>query len=432
MPCGITDPLRCVGQLVGSTASSAWDAICLSFATAADGLLKAFARAFTAIPPVDLTSPGVKNVYAISLGVAAAIAAMLLLGQVIRTAFTHDGTALADGLTGIGKAAAAFLLTLAVASAAVTAADSLTSYIISRSFGSAAHLTARITTLLSFTTGTGHPGEELAGGASLLLLLAIIAILLILVLWFELLLRNAAIAVLVATSPIAAAGMASAPSRSWWPKTASATGQLIILKPVIALVFALGLELTGTSHDIETLLAGMLILLLAVIAWPVIARFFTFATVGLSGSTGLGMVLGFAAGRLNGGASPAGSGLPYASGQPVGVGETAGAGEEATGAAASAATAGVLRLAAAGVQAAYRASAALVGRMDQVAGHAGLAPPGYQNGHSWTPAAQSRSSQSASGRQRRSSMPGEPGPSAEDTDGAYGPMVSRLARTRPY
>ena len=290
MPCGITDPLRCVGQLVGSTASSAWDAICLSFATAADGLLKAFARAFTAIPPVDLTSPGVKNVYAISLGVAAAIAAMLLLGQVIRTAFTHDGTALADGLTGIGKAAAAFLLTLAIASAAVTAADSLTSYIISRSFGSAARLTARITTLLSFTTGTGHPGEELAGGASLLLLLAIIGILLILVLWFELLLRNAAIAVLVATSPIAAAGLASAPSRSWWPKTASATGQLIILKPVIALVFALGLELTGTSHGIETLLAGMLILLLAAFAWPVIARFFTFATVGLSGSTGLGTV----------------------------------------------------------------------------------------------------------------------------------------------
>ena len=433
MPCGITDPLRCVGQLVGSTASSAWDAICLSFATAADGLLKAFARAFTAIPPVDLTSPGVKNVYAISLGVAAAIAAMLLLGQVIRTAFTHDGTALADGLTGIGKAAAAFLLTLAVASAAVTAADSLTSYIISRSFGSAAHLTARITTLLSFTTGTGHPGEELAGGASLLLLLAIIAILLILVLWFELLLRNAAIAVLVATSPIAAAGMASAPSRAWWPKTASATGQLIILKPVIALVFALGLELTGTSHDIETLLAGMLILLLAVIAWPVIARFFTFATVGLSGSTGLGMVLGFAAARLTGG-SPAGGGAP---GQPTGLGNVARDAEEGGGAAAAgAATAGVLALAAAGVQAAYKATAALAGRMDQVAGHAGLAPPGYQNGHGWAPASQAHSAHPTS-PQRRGPSTAEPGQTEGDTATAADqwqadwPVTDHLTAARP-
>lgn len=415
MPCGITDPLGCVGQLVGSTASSAWDAICLSFAAAADGLLKAFAHAFTAIPPVDLTSPGVKNVYAISLGAAAAIAAMLLLGQVVHTAFTHDGTALAAGLTGIGKAAAAFLLTLAVASAAVTAADSLTSYIIRRSFGSAARLTARITTLLSFTTGTGHPGEEIAGGASLLLLLSVIAIVLILVLWFELLLRNAAIGVLVATSPIAAAGMASAPSRSWWPRMAAATGQLIILKPVIALVFALGLEFTGTSHDVETLLAGMLILLLAVVAWPVIARFFTFATVGLSGSTGLGMVLGFAAGRLSGG-GPAGSGgLPSVPAQPADIGETAGPGEQAAGAAAGAATAGVLRLAAAGVQAAYRVTAALAGRMDQVAGHAGLAPPGYQNGNSWMPA-RARSSRPGSGRQRGWFPPGDTGPGAEDID----------------
>jgi hypothetical protein len=406
MACGITDPLGCVGQLAGSAASSAWDAICLSFAAAADTLLKSFARAFTAIPPVDLTSPGVKNVYAICLGIAAAIAVLLLLGQVIRTAFTHDGTALAEGLAGIGKAAAAFLLTLTIASAAVTAADSLTSYIISHSFGSAAQLTARITTLLSFTGTAANPGGQLAGGASLLLLLAIIGIVLILVLWFELLLRNAAIAVLVATSPIAAAGMASAPSRAWWPRMAAATGQLIILKPVIALVFALGLELTGTSHDVETLLTGMLILLLAAIAWPVIARFFTFTSVGLTGSTGLGMVLGFAAGRLTS-VGPAAGGLP---GQPASTAGAAGSGEAAAaGAAGGAATAGVLALAAAGVQAAHKAATALSGRMDQVAGHAGLAPPGYQNGQGWAPAGQARSSQPTATRQPAPPAPAHPG-----------------------
>jgi len=403
MACGITDPLGCVGQLVGGTASSAWDAICLSFATAADALLKAFARAFTAIPPVDLTSPGVKNVYAICLGIAAVIAALLLLGQVIRTAFTHDGSALAEGLAGIGKAAAAFLLTLAVASAAVTAADSLTGYIVSRSFGSAAALTARITTLVSFTGSPGHPGTELAGGASLLLLLAIIGILLILVLWFELLLRNAAIAVLVATSPIAAAGMAAAPGRSWWPKMATATGQLIILKPAIALIFALGLELTGTSHDIETLLAGMLILLLAVVAWPVIARFFTFTSVGLSGSTGLGMILGFAAARLASSVSTTRTGMP---------GGQAAAGSAAAGAA----TAGVLGLAAAGVRAAHRMTTALAGQMDQVAGHAGFSPAGYgyQAGQGWTPQARS-ARQGFAQRQRARSPQAAPGDSDWDT-----------------
>jgi hypothetical protein len=45
----------------------------------------------------------------------------------------------------------------------------------------------------------------------------------------------------------------------------------VILKPVIALVFAIGFSMTGRAQDIESLLAGMLVLLLAVVAWPVTA-----------------------------------------------------------------------------------------------------------------------------------------------------------------
>jgi len=383
MSCGITDPLSCVGRLASGGVTSAWDAICASFATAADALLKAFARAFTAIPPVDLASPAVKNVYAMCLGIAAAVAAVLLLGQVIRTAISRDGSPLAEGVTGIGKAAIAFMLTLVITSAAVTAADSLTTYIINRSFGSAAGLTAHLATLLSFGGRAGQPKAALAGGASLLFLLALMGIALVIVLWFELLLRNAAIAVLVATSPIAAAGQVSSASRSWWPRTAWATGQLIAIKPIIALIFATGLGLTGDrSNGIETLLAGMLILLLAVVAWPVAARFLTFSTAGASGTAGLGVVLGFVAGRLSGGGSLPGLGQQGQAGSGGGedaagaaAGEAAGGEAAAAGAAAGGAAAGVLALAAAGVQAAHRASTALAGQMDGVAGNAGLAPP---------------------------------------------------------
>ena len=370
MACGITDPLGCVGDIVGAAAGSAWDGICESFAVAADDLLKAFASAFTAIPPVDLASPGVRQVYAICLGIAALIAVLLLLFQVIRTAFTHDGSALAEGLTGIAKAAAAFILTLTVASAAITAADALTAYIIDQSFGSAAGLTAKVTSLISFAGPAGAgPAGELAGAASLLLLLAVIGILLILVLWFELLLRNAALVVLVATSPIAAAGQVSGATRAWWPKLASATVQLIIVKPVIALVFALGFELTGQSRDIETLLTGMLILLLAVVAWPAVAMFLPFTSVG-AGSAGLGMLLGFAAGRLSAAGGPP-AGIP-----PSEFSRTAEAASTAGTATAGAATGGTLALAAAGARAAQRAVTALSGRMDQVAGHAGLTGAG--------------------------------------------------------
>jgi hypothetical protein len=399
MSCGITDPLSCAGRLAAGEVIGAWDLVCASFASAADALLKVFARAFTAIPPVDLASPAVKNVYGICLGIAAAVAAVLLLVQVIRTAISRDGSPLAEGLTGIGKAAIAFLLTLVITSAAVTAADSLTTYIIDRSFGSAAGLTAHLTTLLSFAGRTGHLKAEVAGGASLLLLLALLGIALVLVLWFELLLRNAAIAVLVATSPIAAAGLASSASRSWWPRTAWATGQLIAVKPIIALIFATGLSLAGgRSRGIETLLAGMLILLLAAVAWPVIARFLTFSTVGAPASAGLGIALGFVAGRLaggGGGGNLPGGGLPGQLGAGEGegaagaaAGEAAGGAGAAAGVAAGGAAAGVLALAAAGVQVAHRVSTALAGQMGDVAGNAGLAPPGsgyhgYREGGRW-------------------------------------------------
>ena len=81
-------------------------------------------------------------------------------------------------------------------------------------------------------------------------------------------------------------GPGSRSTQAWWPRLASSTAQLIVLKPVVALVFCVGLSLTGKSSDIETLLSGMLVLVLAVIAWPAVARFFTFASVQVGGSAG--------------------------------------------------------------------------------------------------------------------------------------------------
>jgi hypothetical protein len=256
MGCGITDPVGCVGSVIGSAvggevgglvggaaggfALSAWDGVCKSFADAASALLGAFAKAFVAIPPVNLGSAGIRNVYGISLGLAATVAALLLLGQVISTAFSHDGSALAQALTGVGKAALATLLTLTVAGAALAAADQLTGFIVTQTFGSVQALSAKIAGIVSWSGGAQTE-------AALLLIFAVVGILLTIVLWFEMLLRNAAIAVLVATSPIAAAGQASQATKSWWPKLASATTQLIILKPVIALVFCVGFSLTANS-----------------------------------------------------------------------------------------------------------------------------------------------------------------------------------------
>ncbi|SEG49059.1 hypothetical protein SAMN04489712_105512 [Thermomonospora echinospora] len=307
MSCGLFTPGLCRGLLrdgLDTLAGSAFDAIVRSFISAANTLLEAFAKAFVAIPPIDLDSPGITGIYGTSLGLATVVAALLLLGQVIRTAVTQDGSALAQGVVGLIKAALAILLTVAITGTALRASDELTDYIVVRSFGSTRALTDKLAHLIVWNQTQG-----LAEASALLLILAVVGIVLTLVLWFELLLRNAAIAALVATSPIAAAGLVTESTRQWWTKTAVATAQLIVLKPVIALVFALGFGMTGQSKDIQGLLAGMLILLLAVFAWPAIARFFSFASAAVGGSTGFGALLGAAAGHTGGGSGRAPAGV---------------------------------------------------------------------------------------------------------------------------
>ncbi|MFJ2864990.1 hypothetical protein [Kitasatospora sp. NPDC087314] len=411
MPCGLTSPLDCIpgpgdtilGSLAGdaatNVASGAWESICKSFADAATELLKTFATAFVKIPPPDLASNGIRSVYAISLGIAGLVACLLVIVQVIRTVITHDGRPLATAAVGVGKAALAFMLTLIVASTALVASDELTKYIVDNSLGGEKALSDKIAKLVSYTPGTA---------ASLLLIIAIIGILLTLVLWFEMLLRNAAIVVLIATSPISAAGQVSDSTKSWWSKLVSSTVQLIILKPVIAMVFALGFNVAGDSKDLQTTLSGMLILLLAALAWPAIARFFTFASAQVGGGAGLAALLGFAGGRLSAPGGPATGASPDSFGQEsasrtmssfagkgggaAASGASGGVGGAAVGGAGAAAgPAGMI--AAAGVRAAQQAVNSLATGMEKMAGHAGVQganpyaaqPAGYVNRHAGAP-----------------------------------------------
>src|SRR5580698_7925789 len=111
MACGITDLTGCVGDVVGSAVTSVWDNICQDFGNAATSMLQSFGTAFASpdTDAVNLSSDGVHSVYALSLAIAGAVAALLLLFQVLRTVWTHEGSALAQGLIGVGKAALAFL-----------------------------------------------------------------------------------------------------------------------------------------------------------------------------------------------------------------------------------------------------------------------------------------------------------------------------------
>jgi hypothetical protein len=302
MPCNpLTNLAGCLGSSAGGQVSSTgtatgtasgWDGICQSFAKAAQQLLTSFAKSFSSIPPIDLSYSGIRSVYGLSLEIAAVVAAVLLMVQVIRTAMTHDGSAIVQGLTGIGKAALAFVLILGAAATALRASDELTGWIITRTFGTPQALAGRLGQLATFK----------GVSPSLLLVLALAGILLTLALWAQLLVRNIAVTVLVAVSPIAAAGQVAHASQQWWRKLVRVTIQLIVLKPAVALIFAVGLTLPSTSGGVEKLLTGLLVLLLAAIAWPAMARASAVVEVYLAG----GKLADIRGGERGYGGSPAG------------------------------------------------------------------------------------------------------------------------------
>ncbi|UUV32078.1 type IV secretion system protein [Amycolatopsis roodepoortensis] len=92
----------------------------------------------------------------------------------------------------------------------------------------------------------------------------------------EMLFREAAIYVLVATSPLTAAGLLSNATSAWFWGTARMMLACIFMKPVLAETLALGVATAGGSKGLSGLLAGTGILLISLFCPFVLFRLFAF------------------------------------------------------------------------------------------------------------------------------------------------------------
>jgi hypothetical protein len=352
-------------SVVGDVASSAWDSICHSFADAFTSVLKWFGGVFASMPDPDLGS--IHGVYAISLTLGMIVAVVLLMVQAGSVVWTRSGAPLAQALAGLPKAVLASLLTLAVSSQVMAASDDLANWIVSSSGSSMTGFTDRLTTMLALSTPTG-----LAIPSVLLLLFGLIGIGVVLTLWLELVLRNAVFCVMVAVAPISAAGQIGSTTTEWWRKLAKGGAQLAMVKPVIALIFAIGIDTTGNSTGITGLISGMAVLFMAVFAWPAVGRLFTFTSVTMGGAIGAGAMVGAVANRTAAGGpgvDPAAFGQ-FSERQTMSANAARGAGTAGTKALGSAA--GPAGVAVAGLQMLHKTINAVASRMEQQAGHAGL------------------------------------------------------------
>ncbi len=92
----------------------------------------------------------------------------------------------------------------------------------------------------------------------------------------EMLFREAAVYLLVATIPITAAGLLANVTASWFWKTARWMLACILMKPVLALTLVLGVAISGGSKGLSGLLAGVGVLIISLLCPFVLFRLFAF------------------------------------------------------------------------------------------------------------------------------------------------------------
>ncbi|MFF0521522.1 hypothetical protein ACFYTC_22670 [Actinomadura nitritigenes] len=157
--------------------------------------------------------------------------------------------------------------------------------------------------------------------AALVLVLCLVALFMGIIQALLLLFRGAALVILAGLLPLAAAGGLTAATRSWLTRVGGWMLALIFYKPAAAAVYATAFTLVGNGKDLHSVLMGFAMMLISLIAFPVLLKFFTWTTGGaesgsgggilgalMGGATALGALRGYGAASGSSGSSGGGSG----------------------------------------------------------------------------------------------------------------------------
>ncbi|MGQ7296956.1 hypothetical protein [Quadrisphaera sp. KR29] len=243
---------------------------------------------WVAVPSVDVaTSPaGVIRGYVVWLSLAVAT------GGVMWQAILLMVSRRPDPLLDIGRGLFTLVLWAAIGiaapAAALRAGDAFSTWVLLHAADG--DPSTRLMSLAQLT-GVNSSGAVIVLG--LLLMLAGLAQAVVMVF------REGAVVVLAGVVVLAAAGSLTAATRSWLPRVLSWMLALIAYKPVAALVYATAVVLMGDDQDPRTVLVGLTMMLLAIIALPALMRFFSWTTSGIASGGGAMAVAGMTASAVS-------------------------------------------------------------------------------------------------------------------------------------
>ncbi|MCY1655524.1 hypothetical protein AB0K64_29080 [Streptomyces sp. NPDC053741] len=288
-------------------------------------LLEEYAKIFNSSSTIDLSRTGIDSATGVMTTLSLVIATFLLLLQFGKVAVSQRGEPAATAVIGLAKWGVVSSVYVLATQTALSWSDAVSTWIINYTFEGGGSGEADATEAMQHQLGTLFGGLITGGGGAatvgtalvtgegvaaaavgVIIVVGIVCILAIAALWLEVLLRQAGIMILVATMPVVLAGQLSDSTQEWWPKARNALIALILMKPMIVLCFAIGFGAMAEGQGVQNMFVGLVIFILACFAWPVLAKFMTFSTVGGGSAIASGLMssVGSSAASAGGGYRP--------------------------------------------------------------------------------------------------------------------------------
>ncbi|RZT85578.1 hypothetical protein EV383_2451 [Pseudonocardia sediminis] len=353
-------------------AASAFDSIITDVARGAAELVVSSATWWTETDSINPNDPAV----AAAQGATRELILVILVGSVlvqsIRLILSRKSEPLIMVATGLIRYAAVSALGLVVLQGALRAGDAIAGQLLNGASNDFALLMRDILTDADATFPV--------------LLMSLVAAVLSLVQWVLMAMRQAGLLVLAAMVPLAASGSLTRSTRGWLDKLVVWLIAMVAYKPAAAFIYYIGFSYLSSpsaadAGGLATMITGLMVLLLAVIAMPALLKFFAWSGTqvggggsgsGFLGAAGaIGMYQGGGRGAVDRAAAmdTGGPGSQATSGgysPPTGAAPTATAGGATAGGAAGGAAAGSAAAATGGVA----AGAAALGAAASSAGRA--------------------------------------------------------------
>jgi type IV secretion system protein TrbL len=268
--CGTFDLACQAGEAVGS----AFDAVVIQIARGAADLVVAASTWWVQTDSINPLDSAVLAAQGATAPVVAAIMVGSILVQAIRMILLRKAEPLITAATGLLRYAIVSALGLTLLQAGLRAGDAFAVQLLDGAANNFAFLMRDILTT-----------EQDSGFA--VLLMSLIAAVLGLVQWLMMMLRQAGLLVLAALLTLAAT------NRKWLNQIIPWVIGIAVYKPAAALIYYIGFSyLSSPSSNnpggTTTMLTGCMVLLLAVIAMPVLLKFFSWSGTQLNGASGGG------------------------------------------------------------------------------------------------------------------------------------------------